>query len=421
MAGQHDEQILETLVASCRALVALHGDPGSDAVADVVIRRYHDLTPKGRARFFSFCASELGPDHQAVRSAIDSYLADPNDSGVVRLRNATMTPRMSLFDTLNNATAGLSALLQMRADLANAARGAPDLQPVDADLLRLFQLWFNRGFLELRSLDWSTPARTLEKLIEYEAVHEITGWDDLRRRLDAADRRIFAYFHPALPDDPVIFVEVALTRGLASSIQQLLAPRQGQPESDRFDTAIFYSITNCQSGLRGVTFGNALIKQVTSVLAGEVPELTTFSTLSPIPGFRRWLDDRRSSRDAGLSTADRAKLAHLDEPGWLGDARHVRRVRPVLERACARYLLAARPDGMPADPVARFHLRNGARVERINWAGDTSERGIAQSAGMLVNYLYDPDSIETNRQRLELEGHIAHSPLVADLAALQRS
>jgi malonyl-CoA decarboxylase len=312
---------------------------------------------------------------------------------------------------------------------------------LDSDLRHLFASWFNRGFLELRRIDWQTPATVLEKLIAYEAVHEIQGWDDLRRRLDA-DRRCFGFFHPALPSEPLIFVEVALVQGLAASVQPLLARDDPPSEPARADTAIFYSISNCQEGLRGISFGNFLIKQVVEELRAELPQITTFSTLSPVPGFRRWLERRLDSarpdaaapgkpvfreEEAQLLTghADATEAGAIDafraltaDGEWWQDPARVDVLRAPLLRLCAEYL--TRPNkGMSAiDPVARFHLGNGARLERINWLGNTSVRGMNEAFGLMVNYLYDPEAIEANHEAFVHSGKVARSAEVDGLLLL---
>ncbi|GAC1489256.1 MAG: hypothetical protein NVS2B11_14670 [Acetobacteraceae bacterium] len=327
----------------------------------------------------------------------------------------------------------------MRRDLLGHLRDDPSLKPLDYDLRHLLGSWFNRGFLELRRIDWQTPAAVLDKIIAYEAVHEIQGWEDLRRRL-AADRRCFGFFHPALPGEPLIFVEVALTQGLATSVQPLLA-REGDEAAERgreraADTAIFYSISNCQDGLRGISFGNFLIKQVVEELKAELPGLLRFSTLSPVPGFRRWLERRLAAEDAGnvLREEEMADLrAAAAEPIQEGDAaaslgsllgggrwwenpQLADALRPALIRLCAVYLTTpvegkgARGKA-PADPVARFHLGNGARLERVNWLGNTAPRGIEESYGIMVNYLYDPDEIEANHEAF-VRGMVVRSAAV---------
>ena len=269
----------------------------------------------------------------------------------------------------------------------------PELRPVERDLTHILTSWFNRGFLELRQLDWTTPAHILEKLIEYEAVHEIQGWSDLQRRL-APDRRAFGFFHPALPDEPIIFVQVALTRGMASSIQRLLSSEPAPLDEDT-DSAIFYSITNCQRGLAGISFGNFLIKRVTATLRAELPDLVTFATLSPIPGFAKWLADAQAN----------GSLAAIDPVD-----------QNAMEAACAQYLVGARRGTLPLDPVARFHLRNGARVERLNWQGDTSDKGTRESHTLLVNYLYSGQDLEANHDALVLDGVVIASPTVVAAA-----
>ena len=307
---------------------------------------------------------------------------------------------------MNLAPGGTAGLIAMRHEILGHLRDEPILQALDADLRHLFASWFNRGFLELRRIDWQTPAAVLEKLITYEAVHEIQGWQDLRRRL-APDRRCFAFFHPALPGEPLIFVEVALTRGLAHAVQPLLAhshDEAAEREREReADTAIFYSISNCQEGLRGVSFGNFLIKQVVEELKAELPGLACFSTLSPVPSFRRWLDRRLAAegaeeerRDDESAGGDLATLLSGDR--WWEDDAISGALQAPLTRLCAVYLTT--PDGRraTADPVARFHLGNGARLERVNWLGNTAPRGLKESHGIMVNYLYDPEQIEANHE-----------------------
>jgi malonyl-CoA decarboxylase len=305
------------------------------------------------------------------------------------------------------APGGTGALMAMRSEIASWLRGEPELKLLDADLKHLFASWFNRGFIELRRLDWQTPAAVLEKLIAYEAVHEINGWDDLRRRF-APDRRCFAFFHPALPGEPLIFVEVALVQGLATAMPPLLAretdEEAARAQAARADTAIFYSISNCQDGLRGVAFGNLLIKQVVEELKAEFPQLKRFSTLSPVPGFRRWLGQRL----ANGSDPDAALLPQLESGGWWNDPAQSEKLRAPLLRLCARYL--TQKPSIRIDPVARFHLGNGARLERINWLGNSAPRGIQESFGIMVNYLYDHDSIEDNHEAFVRDRIIVRSP-----------
>jgi malonyl-CoA decarboxylase len=302
----------------------------------------------------------------------------------------------------------------MRRQLLRALKKHPAWSAIDADLLHLFRSWFNRGFLRLERIDWHTSAIVLEKLIQYEAVHAIQGWRDLRRRLEA-DRRCFAFFHPQLPDEPIIFIEVALTRGMSAHAQPLLDVGSPVAAPQEADCAMFYSITNCQEGLRGISFGNLLIKQVAEELRREFPHLRRFATLSPIPGFRRWLDQKRAEKPKELSP-----LGKLDQPDW-----HVGEVsdslQRILLRLCAYYLLQAKQveggeRAEPLDPVARFHLGNGAALERVNWMGDISESGMSRSAGLMVNYVYWLNELERNHERYFREQAIAASPAVEKLA-----
>ncbi len=291
---------------------------------------------------------------------------------------------------------------------------------VDADLQKLLTSWFNRGFLVLRRIDWQTPAAILEKIIAYEAVHEIKGWDDLRRRLDPADRRCFAFFHPSLVDEPLIFVEVALLNDIPGAIAPVLDARRpalGRPPT----TAVFYSISNCQGGLRGISFGNFLLKQVVEELVREVPSLKTFVTLSPVPHFARWLDRTLAGDSGGLiNDEDRRALKSLSDPRWAETASDGASEREALKQAllsaAAHYFLTARSnDNRPIDPVARFHLGNGARLERINWLGDVSEKGLREAHGLMVNYRYEPADIEKNHEAYAQDGTVAASRAVKAL------
>jgi malonyl-CoA decarboxylase len=286
---------------------------------------------------------------------------------------------------------------------------------LDSDFEHLFASWFNRGFLVLRPIDWSTPADILEKIIRYEAVHEIADWDELRRRIQPTDRRCFAFFHPALLDEPLIFVEVALTNAIAPAIQPILADGREPVPARSATTAIFYSISNCQKGLAGVTFGNFLIKQVVEDLAREIPSLKTFVTLSPVPGFRTWLDrERGADAPQGLTREDVEALRLLDTEDWRSDKTKCEAVRRAMLPAAAAYFLRAKNEkGRPLDPVARFHLGNGARLERMNFLGDTSKKGLKQSYGLMVNYLYDLSAIEKNHETYVNLGTVATSSAVS--------
>jgi malonyl-CoA decarboxylase len=315
-----------------------------------------------------------------------------------------------LFRRINLAPSGTAALVRMREQLLDAMDHRDDLAVVDNDFVHLFSSWFNRGFLVLRRIDWSTSASILEKIIRYEAVHEISDWADLRRRIDPPDRRCYAFFHPALVDEPLIFVEVALTRAIPGAIAPILSDKRDPVEPKRATTAVFYSITNCQRGLAGVTFGHFLIKQVVEELSRDIPSVGTFVTLSPAPNFAEWLDrERTKSGSAAIDDADRKALAALDTDGWWRMPEITEHMREPFLRAAAWYYLRARNGrSAPVDAVARFHLGNGARLERLDWLADTSERALKQSYGLMVNYLYDLDYIERNH-----EAYAQHRAVVA--------
>jgi malonyl-CoA decarboxylase len=316
---------------------------------------------------------------------------------------------------INLAPNGTAAIVAMRASLLSLLPRHPGLAGVDSDLRHVLRSWFNRGFLELRRIDWNTPAALLEKLIEHEAVHEIRGWPDMRRRLER-DRRCFAFFHPALPAEPLIFVEVALLDGLADSIESLLQPASRPHDVERATAAIFYSINNCQDGLRGISFGSFLIKQVVFDLVKEKPRLKTFATLSPVPGFRGWLDGVVEAGEDRLQPQEREALAALRRSDWHRDEEAAGALEEPLLHLCARYLLEAREEREPIDRVARFHLGNGARIERLNWLADPSPKGLRQSAGIMVNYAYRPSQIERYHEAYVKSGRIAASAPVRALA-----
>jgi malonyl-CoA decarboxylase len=411
LSGRMDTGIspLERVEHFAEALLSERGE----ASGAIVARELHDglrsLGTEDRLAFYRFLAANFRPDADPLRTAAEAYLAD-GSAEAARLAKAADPPRQELLRRMNMSPGGTAALVAMRKELLGHLGREPALKPLDADLRHLFASWFNRGFLELRRIDWQSPAAVLEKLIVYEAVHEIQGWDDLRRRL-AADRRCFGFFHPALPGEPLIFVEVALVEGLAAAVQPLLARDDGDEQAAReravrADTAIFYSISNCQDGLRGVSFGNFLIKQVVEELRVELPQLVRFSTLSPVPGFRRWLEKRLAAGEE----PEAALLAPVETEGWWQDAAETESLRRPLLRLCATYLTGTGgPKGF-ADPVARFHLSNGARLERVNWLGNVASRGIQESYGIMVNYLYDPKAIEANHEAFAHDGTVVRSP-----------
>ena len=395
---------MQQLFALCDALLSESGEYASMALARETLAGYEALDEGGRQAFFDVLAQQYSPLPDTVARAANAYQTDPSAENLIRLQESVDSPRQELFRRLNMAPGGTAALVEMRKGL----KAKPQWRVIDSDLMHLLRSWFNRGFLRLERIDWRTSAMVLEKLIQYEAVHAIQGWRDLRRRLEA-DRRCFAFFHPQLPDEPIIFIEVALTRSMSAHIQPLIDI--GAPVTPaNCDCAMFYSITNCQEGLRGISFGNLLIKQVAEELRREFPHLRRFATLSPIPGFRRWLEQKRSERPKEL-----APLAKLEQPDWhLGEVSDA--LQRMLLRLCAYYLLHAKQDGEPLDPVARFHLGNGAALERVNWMGDISESGMSRSAGLMVNYVYWLNELERNHERYFREQAIAASPAVEKLA-----
>jgi malonyl-CoA decarboxylase len=381
------------------------------ALARRVLDLYGRAPMPERIDFFRLLAHGFDPDPARIRRAWEAYEEDASPGNLQALLEAVEPPRQELFRRLNLAPGGTAALVGMREDLIRHGGKEAPLRKVDDDFAHLFGSWFNRGFLVLRPICWSTPADILERIIRYEAVHEIQGWDDLRRRVQPSDRRCFAFFHPSLIDEPLIFVEVALTREIPGSIQALLAPERDLVPAEEATTAVFYSISNCQLGLRGVSFGNFLIKQVVEELSRELPGLRTFVTLSPAPGFAHWLD--RALQDpagSGLAGLDPAPLEALRTPGWHEDPAAVERLRPTMLALAAVYYLRAKGLGRkPLDPVARFHLGNGARLERLNWPGDVSAKGRREAHSLMVNYLYDLRFIEANHEAFANEGTVAAS------------
>lgn len=390
----------ESLVELCEHLLSGRGEASGVALAREILGRYAELTTGPRIAFFEALAQRFGTDQQRLEQAIAAWQAKPGDATAADLHAASEPRRQELFRRLNLAPGGTRALVRMREQLMDVLAHRDDLRPVDEDFVHLFTSWFNRGFLVLRHIDWSTPAIVLEKIIRYEAVHEIHDWEDLRRRIDPPDRRCYAFFHPALIDEPLIFVEVALTRDIPGAIAPILATERELVEFDKMRTAVFYSISNCQRGLAGVSFGNFLIKQVVEEVCREMPKLNTFVTLSPVVSFASWLKRERAAESSiALSDADKVALTALDEPGWWRDAEKAEALKDPMMRAAAYYYLRAKNGrGAPLDAVARFHLGNGARLERINWLADTSDKAMAQAHGFMVNYLYDLDHIEKNHE-----------------------
>ncbi|PTX57618.1 malonyl-CoA decarboxylase [Litoreibacter ponti] len=368
------------------ALVGADGEISGQRLGRLILERFAGMSDDEKREFFGHLAHAMNFDPEAVRSALEDYESNPGRATYARFARAAEPKRQELMRRLNRVPHATGALVDMRADLLRLGEDDPALGALDLDIQHLFSSWFNRGFLVLRPISWESPAHILEKIIAYEAVHAIQSWDDLRRRLEPTDRRCFAFFHPAMPDEPLIFVEVALTQGVPGSIQTLLSEDREGIVAQEADTAVFYSISNCQAGLAKISFGNSLIKQVAADLSLELPGLKTFVTLSPIPGLTAWTAER------GLAIDD----------------------DPVRVQALAAYYLleVKRPNGKPRDPVAHFHLGNGAILHRVHAGADLSEKGIAQSAGAMVNYLYDLAAVSQNHEGFATTGAIAASPEV---------
>ena len=372
-----------------RTLISQKGEATGAVLARRAVQLYRGLGPEGRRHFFERLAADFAPDRDAVLAAAQAYHAEPSVAHLAALQHVAEPPRQEVFRRMNMAPGGTAALVGLRRDLLEAMKGHPELAAVDHDLTHLLGSWFNRGFLDLRRIDWGTPAAVLEKLIEYEAVHEIHGFPDLKRRLER-DRRCFAFFHPALPGEPLIFVEVAFVDELPAAVAPILALESVVGEPKRARCAVFYSITSCQAGLKGISFGNFLIKQVAEDLRAELPNLKLFATLSPVPGLRAWAE-----RKLGAAVP-------TDPEGLAGLA--------------AWYLTREWREGHALDPVARFHLGNGARLERINVGADTSARGLAQSFGLMVNYVYELGDVERNHEEYVNRHHVACSSAVEKLS-----
>ena len=388
---------------ACAGLMRQGGEVSRIAVAEQALEAYGGLDAEGKLGAFRLLLEDYSADPEAIRAAYAAWEAAPSEAALAKLFTAVEPRRQTLLRRLNLAPGGTLRLVRMRADILAAMRSEPDLAPLDADFEHLLASWFNRGFLVMRRLDWNAPASILEKIVAYEAVHEIRDWDDLRRRLDPRDRRCYGFFHPATGDEPLIFVEVALTRGIPDAVGPLLAGEEGAA-AEEADTAVFYSISNCQPGLKGVSFGNFLIKQVVRDLSHDLEGLRTFVTLSPAPGFAAWLA-------AEEAPAARALSARLTEGAWVSDAAEREALEGEVKAWAARYFLEAKtPAGFPVDPVARFHLGNGAEAHRINWPADYAAGALKRAHGLMINYLYDPGAIEDRHEAYVSAGTVASAP-----------
>lgn len=411
---EDSERGLQALV---QALVSERGEASGVAIARQLLQHYKLLGNEERRAFFRYLAHRLRPEGDDVSEAARAYLEKPSARALARLQKAVESPLQEFFRRLNLAPGATAEIVAMRSDLLRLLKDDPELAVVDDDLRHLLYSWFNRGFLVMRRIDWQTPASILEKIIAYEAVHEIAGWEDLRRRLDPADRRCFAFFHPSLIDDPLIFVEVALMQQVPAAIVPILKePAKTESIVDP-STAVFYSISNCQTGLKGISFGNFLIKQVAEELAREVPSLKTFVTLSPVPGFARWLE-KESTVEAAEALGEEygETLEILSRPDWFERERENQALKASVLALAADYFLRAKgKDNKPVDPVARFHLGNGARLESINWLGDTSDKAIRDAHGLMVNYRYELKDIEKNHESYANDGPVACSRAVKSL------
>ncbi len=409
----HDDRPIEEL---CRELLSSRGEVSSNRIGAAILDKYAHFDRMEKLSFFMFLTERMDLSAESVEYYAKAYNNEASADNLEKLISAAEPPRQELLRRLNHVPGATATLVAMRQDLLELVREQPTLGRADLDFAHLLTSWFNRGFLVLRPISWETPANILAKIIQYEAVHAINDWDDLRRRLQPGDRRCFAFFHPSMPDEPLVFVEVALCKGIPSSVQEVLRDQRAPLQVEEVDTAVFYSISNCQKGLKGISFGNSLIKQVVTDLALEMANLKTFVTLSPIPGLARWLQEPgnealKEKAEALLSDAegDGSEDGSLDERSQGAEA---------FAALAARYLtLARREDGLPHDPVARFHLGNGASVYNVHANADTSDKGRSQSFGTMVNYLYDPSKVEQQHEELAREGTIHTSNIVRKLAA----
>lgn len=397
----------------CHALLSRRGEASGVALADQILTIWSQSEAEQKKQFLLDLVADFGPSRTGFETAVATWKESPSETTLRAVHVAAEPRRQELIRRLNLAPGGTRRLVLMREEILAYRKAHPELEVLDADFVHLFSSWFNRGFLVLKRIDWSTSASILEKIIRYEAVHAIDDWTELRRRIEPEDRRLFAFFHPQMTDEPLIFVEVALTRDTPDSIAPLLAADRPAIRASEANTAVFYSISNCQTGLRSVSFGNFLIKQVVEDLRRELPNLRTFVTLSPVPGFAKWLDRQLAATPDWLTSADIDAVESLRQSGAIINDQDRARLTDTLDGIAAQYFLVAKDSHQkPIDPVARFHLGNGARLERLNAFGDISANGMRNSYGLMVNYLYDLKSIEENHEAFAEAGEVATSSAV---------
>ena len=406
-AADHLDQDDRSLEQLCDALLSERGEVSGNRIAHQILFRFTNASEDEQLAFFKMLVKRFDIDTRQVQSAANSLDENNTAENLNFLLNCAEPKRQELFRRLNRIPGATGMLVNMRTSLLTHMKTHRDLARIDIDFQKLFRAWFNRGFLVLREIDWQTPANILEKLIAYEAVHAINSWDALRRRLAPGDRKCFAFFHPSMLDEPLIFVEVALTRSAPQSIREILSETRDILIAESADTAVFYSISNCQSGLTGVSFGNFLIKQVAQELSSQLSNLKYFRTLSPVPGFMRWVNKTTTTSDdeelqGRLDVVKRVASAEIQSPN---DDEAM-----ILQTMAARYLaLEKREDDQPLDPVARFHLGNGAILDRILPLADLYKSGLDQSAGVMVSYLYDLDKVIENHERYATNRVVVYS------------
>jgi len=429
-SNENESQDIHSL---CQQLLSGAGEASGIALSQQILREYRNMSVEQKFNFYQLLDQQFAPDFEKIQTVMARYQVSRSTEDLIALNTAVEAPRQELFRRLNMAPKGTASLVALRADLLRQLKKQPSFKSIDADLKHLLSSWFNRGFLQLSLINWQSPAEILEKIINYEAVHEIRGWDDLRRRL-MKDRRCFAFFHPAMPDEPLIFVEVALVKGLSNEVKSLINPDAPELDPQQADTAIFYSINNTQAGLRGISFGNFLIKQVLTELTKECPWIKVSSTLSPIPGFRSALDKWLDSDEKSAQHSEFDSILQQHAPALLDEVRaqlsastdltdkqclaallrhHLNQENisqgNILTALALSFLTYAKHNGQLADPVAMFHLSNGACLERINPFANMSEHGQQTSYGVMVNYLYDLNTVELNHEAFVTKGKIKMS------------